>query len=135
LNLDSRIGEKAGPYSEEVTPARVEAFAKAVGAPLDGSVPPTYPTRFRKGEFELSETLGLPLSRVLHAEQAYEYVSPIEIGDTVTFETTLARAVEKSGSSGSMTFVVLETRVRAAATGKECAVGCTTIVVRGGDAQ
>lgn len=129
MNLDSRIGETAGPYTEEVTQAKVDAFARAVGAE-PGAVPPTYVTRCRKGEFELFGKLGIPLSRVLHGEQAYEYVAPIRVGDTITYETSLARSVEKSGSSGSMTFIVFETRIQGS-DGKERAVSCTTIVVKG----
>ena len=50
------------------------------------------------------------MRRVLHGEQAYDYLHPIYVGDVLTVQTQPAERYEKTGRrGGSMTFVVNET--------------------------
>lgn len=135
-DIKQRVGEKAGPYQEEVTLDRLRKFGEAVGARLDpgaeGDSLPTFPTVFRKGEFELFSKLGVPLSRILHAEQEYEYHASLRAGMTVSFESRLARFNEKRGGSGALSFMTFETLVSDAVNQERLLTSRTTIVVKGG---
>lgn len=54
--------------------------------------------------------LGLNYMRVLHAEQQYEYLKPVQAGDTLTARTTISDVYEKEGKKGgTLTFVVFQT--------------------------
>ena len=98
-----------GPYEEVVTADRVRAFSGAVANPGDRGVPPTFLTVFRQLEFALFDRMGVPLSKVLHAEQEYSYNRPIEVGMKVRYQTRVANILEKRGSVGMLAFMVLET--------------------------
>jgi hypothetical protein len=125
LDVKSRVGEKAGPFTEEVSRERIERFALSIGAPVSDEAPPTFLTLFRKAEFALFDQLGIPLSKVLHAEQEYTYEAPLKAGDRITFETTLAKALEK----GSVRFMTFRTDFRVGES--PVASSNTVIVVRG----
>jgi hypothetical protein len=56
------------------------------------------------------DLLGVSRQRALHAGQDYEYLQPIHVGDTLQGRTTLTRVDEKSGRSGRLRFLTLETR-------------------------
>lgn len=56
------------------------------------------------------DALGISRSRALHAGQEYEYLAPIYVGDLLTGRTTLTELSEKSGRSGKLRFLTLETR-------------------------
>lgn len=87
----------------------MKAFAQAVGAREREEAPPTFITVGRKGEFELLQRFGIPLSRVLHGEQEYQYLKPIRPGDSVEYVTRLANVLEKRGSNAFMQFLIFET--------------------------
>lgn len=133
-SLKSQVGVSAGPYREEITLERVQAFCKAIGVEVSSVAPPTFFTLFRKGEFDLFQKMGLELSKVLHAEQEYQYLHDIHAGDTVSFETTVNHVLEKQSSTASLHFVTFETRfqVKRASEKEEflAGTGKTTIVVR-----
>jgi hypothetical protein len=137
INLKDQVGRKVGPYEESADPERIDRFRRAVGAAPGSAAPPTFLTICRKGEFALFEKFGFKLSNVLHAEQLYAYGEPILAGDRLVYETWLANALEKSGSSGKMRFLTFETEVmvfRKGAPGFLRAGGArTTIVVRGSE--
>jgi hydroxyacyl-ACP dehydratase HTD2-like protein with hotdog domain len=46
---------------------------------------------------------------LVHGEQEFEYVRPIRAGETLTLTGRIGDIYEKTGSSGIMDFVVLET--------------------------
>ncbi len=50
--------------------------------------------------------------KLLHAEQSFEYVTPICAGDRISFRERVADVYEKKG--GALVFVVLETLVTGA---------------------
>lgn len=135
-DFKQRVGETAGPYREEISVERLRDFGAAVGATIDagfeGDSVPTFATVFRRGEFDLFSKLGVPLSRILHAEQEYEYEAGIRAGMTVSYESRLARYNEKRGSSGALSFMTFETEVNDAASGERVLTSRTTIVVKGG---
>lgn len=126
--LSEWVGVRSARYEEELTPQRIAAFRGAVGASVASDAPPTFMTTFRRGEFELFEKLGIPLSSVLHGEQLYEYRQPLRVGDKVSYESWLSEFSEKSGSRGSLRILHFDTEVRlnAALAG----TSRTTIVIR-----
>jgi hypothetical protein len=132
LSLKSEIGIKSGPYQDQITLDRIHSFRKAIGAQLDLVAPPTFLTLFRRGEFDLFKVLGVELSRVLHAEQEYDYQHPILAGDQVHFETTLTQVLEKNGTSYRMQFLTFETDVQSQRDSTRVPVGKakTMIVIR-----
>src|SRR5690606_24251359 len=114
-SLQEKLGESSGPYEENISQERLEAFSKAVGAEKflakEGIALPTFSTLFRKGEFALLDRLGIKLSQVLHAEQVYEYFLPIVPNMTVSYQTELSDYSHKKGSSGELHFLTFGTEV------------------------
>jgi hypothetical protein len=108
---------------------RVLAFSEVIGHEGDG-VPPTFVTvpELAAGLQNVlaDDELGLDLSRVLHAEQEYEWGRPLTIGETLTAETTIADIRTK----GETSFVTLRTDLRDEAR-RTVVVATSTLVVRG----
>ena len=123
----SLIGRSLGGGNVDVEKGRLRFFAQATGqtdpvytdesAARDAGhltlpVPPTFLMCLNSEVSNLSETLAtlrMDLSRILHAEQAFEYHRMAYAGDTLTFETKVIDIYEKKG--GALQFAVNETRV------------------------
>jgi acyl dehydratase len=122
------IGRVLSTGSATVTPEHVAAFARALGDPnplyVDpeaarrgpfGSLvaPPTYPIAFMTqamaGGMDTFLELGLNFMTLVHGEQEFEYLRPIRVGETLTLTGRISDVYEKTGSSGTLDFVVLET--------------------------
>lgn len=109
----SLIGTTSSPETFEVTREAVERFMAATEDPaLQGDkpveyAPPTFPTTFRV------RVPGLELDgskmQLIHGEQRYSYIRQLRIGEQITCQVRVADIRERTGKSGSMTFVVLET--------------------------
>ena len=102
---------KIAPYTYTVEKGKIKEFASAIGDEkeeyMNGeTIPPTFPTviEFWGGKSSSSETLGLNMSKVLHGEQAFEYLGDINPGDEITVNST----VEDVYTKASMNFVVLK---------------------------
>lgn len=141
---DARVGRSSGdrtvpvkaelagttypPVSFAVEGGRVASFAAAVGHPGEG-VPPTFataPELLAGLEHALADPeLGLDLSRVLHAEQAYEWRRPLRVGETLTAEAT----IEQIRAKGPVELLTLRTDLRDRA-GDVVVVGRSMVVVR-----
>jgi acyl dehydratase len=125
------IGRVLSTGSATVTPEHVAAFARALGdpdplyvdaetarrGPFGGLIaPPTYPIAFMvqamSGGMDTFLELGLNFMTLVHGEQEFEYVRPIRAGETLTLTGRIADVYEKTGSSGTLDFVVLETEAR-----------------------
>lgn len=110
---NSLIGTSSSPETFEVTREAVQRFMEATEDPALYSekpleyAPPTFPTTFRM------HVPGLELDgskmQLIHGEQHYEYARRLRIGEKVTCVVRVADIRERSGKSGSMTFLVLET--------------------------
>lgn len=143
---DSVIGRRFTPVSAVVEPGRLRFFLDAIGErnPVyrdDGAarmaghagrpVPPTYlfclEMMDAERPFEVLETLGIDLARVLHGEQRFVYHAPVGIGDVLTFESRVSNVAHKKG--GALTFIVVETAV-INQNGRHVADTARTIVVR-----
>ena len=122
------IGRVLSTGSATVSAEHVAEFARALGDPnplyVDpdtarrgpfGTVvaPPTYPIAFMTqamaGGMETFLELGLDFMTLVHGEQEFEYARPIRAGETLTLTGRIADVYEKTGSTGRLDFVVLET--------------------------
>ena len=122
------IGRVLSTGSATVTAENVAAFARALGdsnplyldadaarrGPFGGIVaPPTYPIAFMtqamSGGMDTFLELGLNFMTLVHGEQEFEYTRPIRAGETLTLTGRIADVYEKTGSSGTLDFVVMET--------------------------
>jgi acyl dehydratase len=118
------IGRVLSTGSATVTAEHVAAFARALG-----DLNPLYldPESARRGPFgtviafmtqamaggmDTFLELGLNFMTLVHGEQEFEYARPIRAGETLTLTGRIADVYEKTGSSGTLDFVVLETEAR-----------------------
>ena len=142
------IGRKLSSGSATVTAEHVAAFARALGdtnplycdpaaarrGPFGEVVaPPTYPIAFMTqamaGGMDTFLELGLNFMTLVHGEQEFEYVRPIKAGETLTLDGRIADVYEKTGSSGTLDFVVMETEARDAG-GKPVFFSRNTLISR-----
>lgn len=134
--LAEKIGSLSATYHDHAHQDNVKAFAEGLGlSTMPQSLPPTYLTRCRRGEFELFNQLGIPLSQVLHADQEYEFFTEINIGDKLSYQTEFTHFNHKSGSSAALYFLTFETRLNRNAEAQASALARTVIVVRLGVTQ
>ena len=122
------IGKESAPFVVTVERGKIKEFARAIGdlnpfymddgvgqASEWGDViaPPTFATTFRDeaASEALLRDLGTDVSRLLHGEQEFELVRPIQPGQTYLCRTKVLDVYEKTGKSGAMAFVVRETSV------------------------
>jgi acyl dehydratase len=126
----SKIGHSFPPFTIEVERVKIRELALAIGddnpiyqsresAPAAGypDVPlyPTAPTIFNFwGNSKMEEQLtsiGINVMRILHGEEEYEYLAPINAGDTLTGVTTVIDGKSRQGRNGSsMDILTLEIR-------------------------
>jgi acyl dehydratase len=125
------IGRPLSTGSATATAEHIAAFAEALGdrnplyhdadaarrGPFGVIVaPPTYPIAFMtqamSDGMETFVQLGLNFMTLVHGEQEFEYFRPIRAGERITLSGRIADVYEKSGSSGTLDFVVLETEGR-----------------------
>lgn len=96
----SLVGREFPPTSQRtVTTDEVAAFATALGAVPDDSVPPTYPIVLAfdaMNAFLASEQIDL--FRIIHGEQRFAYERPVRIGDTLTATLTVASLRQIGGA-------------------------------------
>jgi acyl dehydratase len=128
------IGRVLSSGSATVTADSIAAFARALGdedplyldpaaarrGPFGAIVaPPTYPIAFMvqamAGGMGTFLELGLDFMTLVHGEQEFEYRRPICAGETLTLTGRIADVYEKTGASGTLDFVILETEARDAA--------------------
>jgi uncharacterized protein YprB with RNaseH-like and TPR domain len=109
----SLIGKSSAPQTFEVTAEAVQRFMQATEDPAlhaDGPLryaPPTFPTTFRIRVPDVS--IDPTKMQLLHGEQAYTYSRPLQIGEQVTCSVQVVDVRQRSGRSGEMTFMVMET--------------------------
>ena len=104
--------------------------AAARGAGLAACpVPPTFLKAIETEHFTSAALLGkidVPVRSVLHAEQSFDYLAPVHVGDALEVSRTIADAFDKR--DGALSFIVVDTHFR-----RSEATVCTsrqTIVVR-----
>ncbi|MBN6885588.1 acyl dehydratase [Cytobacillus horneckiae] len=126
-NVKDLIGLELEPYSMAVEKGKIKELALALGddnpiyydleaAKKEGydgiPIPPTFLQVIDLwgglGSAEKVEKLKFNLVRVLHGQQAYEYLGDIVAGDVLSVTSKVVAAETKSGSTGVMEFVSLE---------------------------
>jgi acyl dehydratase len=130
IQIDKSLaGKELAPYVVTVERGKIKEFARAIGDPnpfyLDDRVgqasewgdiiaPPTFATTFRDESADTGaflRELGTDISRVLHGEQEFEIVKPLQPGERYLCRTKVLDIYEKTGKSGPMAFVVRETAI------------------------
>ncbi len=103
-----------------VTAAAIEAFCRALGEDnrlygrpgADGAVlaPPSFAVTFRPTDafFQYTPRFG----RGFDAGKEVEFIAPIRAGDLITLTSVVRKMYEKTGRSGTMTFVILRSTVK-----------------------
>ncbi len=118
------IGREVGSSVLPIERGRLKFFARAIGEtdPLytdesaareagyaDIPAPPTFlfAAELDSGAlFALLDRLGVPLGKVLHGEQRFEYLAPVVAGDTVTVSSRIADIYDKR--NGALEFIEIE---------------------------
>ena len=122
------IGTELGASVLPIERDRLRLFAKAIGetnaiyfnddaAKAAGySALPAPPTFLFAAEldsgaaFAMLERMGVPLCRLLHGEQTFEYFRPLIAGDVVTVTSTVNDIYEKKG--GALEFIEMLSEAR-----------------------
>ena len=107
-----------------LTIEQVIAFRHATKSFYSSKIPPTFSTVFRKAEFQFLERCDVDMRLLLHVEQAYEYLSELQVGDMPVITTKIQTARERRG----MYFFTLQTEVSCA--GKLRVRSTTQFVIR-----
>lgn len=120
------IGHVLPPSALALERGRLRFFAKAIGESdpvytdvetaraagyADLPAPPTllFGSEYESGVmFSLLEDLQIPLAKVLHGEQSFEYHLPACAGDTITVHSVISDIYGKKG--GMLDFVVKTSR-------------------------
>lgn len=121
------IGKDFTPFTWEVERGKIRELAQAIGDtnPIftdpeaaaqegysDSPASPTFitvPMMWTDILIEVMKELKINYSRVLHGEEGYEYLAEIYPGDVLTGKVRVISIDEKSGKSGNMDLVRLET--------------------------
>lgn len=109
--LTDFIGAESEIFYETITPDKAKLFAQTVHAQDSTSPATTYITRYRHGEFELVDRMGIGLNEILHAEQEYTFERPLPAGVQVGYFTKLSQIQEKKGKTELLVFITLTTDI------------------------
>ena len=138
------VGITTAPTCVPVDAWRVKLFCQAIGEtdPLHWDdaaaraaghracpVPPTFLKALESehcSSAALLERLQVPVGKVLHAEQSFDYQQPVHVGDEVEITRSVADIYDKR--DGALTFIVVQTRYRVGAL--DAASSVQTILVR-----
>jgi acyl dehydratase len=127
---NSKLGQSFPPFTIEVTRGKIRELALAVGDenPIyqsraaaqeagyaDMPLFPTAPTMFTFwGNTKMVGqivSLGVNVMRILHGEEEYEYLAPVNPGDVLTGVMTLVDGKSRQGRDGSsMDILTVEIR-------------------------
>ena len=126
----SKIGQTISTFTIEVPRNKIHELTTAIGDndPIyhsseaaqeagysDVPISPTTPTMFTfwgntQRRTRLAD-IGIDVTRILHGEEEYEYLAPINPGDTLTGVMTLVDGKSRQGKDGSsMDILTIEVR-------------------------
>jgi hypothetical protein len=109
--LRSRVGQTAPPISATVEAGHLKRFTEAIGDPnprWDTEAPPTYLVALIPVSMHLAEAEEYGKGW-LNGGNRFEYMEPVRVGDRITATGRVADVYEKTGSSGSLLFIIFET--------------------------
>ncbi len=93
--------------AEPLTSERLADFRSATKTEYALGMPPTLATIYRASEFEWLARLNIDMRQLLHTDQEYEYLVPLEVGDAPVVTTRVKDYRERRG----MQFYVLESDI------------------------
>lgn len=109
--LRARIGQ-AGPSSEAMVEAgHLKRFVDAIGDPnprWTKEAPPTFLVALVPVSMHMAEAEAYGKGW-LNGGNRFEYFEPVKVGDRITATARVADVYEKTGGSGSLLFIVVET--------------------------
>ena len=109
--LRARIG-KDGPSAEAAVEAgHLKRFVEAIGDPNPrwaSEAPPTFLVALAPASVHLEEAEEYGKGW-LNGGNRFEYFEPVKVGDRITATGRVADVYEKTGSSGSLLFIIFET--------------------------
>ena len=138
------IGTTTAPTRIAVDAWRVKLFCQAIGEPSPVfwdeaaaraaghracPVPPTFLKALESehcSSATLLKMLQVSVGKVLHAEQTFEYLQPVHVGDDVEITRSVTDLYDKR--AGALSFIVVQTRYRVGA--QDAASSVQTILVR-----
>lgn len=115
-----QIGKQSNKVKNTVERGAVKKFAEAIGDPhpiyidedagrqsryKNNIAPPTFPRVF---DYGVIDGLNLPNKGLIHGEQTFHYVRPLQVGEEVYCYSKVKNYFEKKGNFGQMGFLVLE---------------------------
>ena len=112
--LKERIGVDRPAGSATVEAGHLKRFAEAIGDPNPrwlAEAPPTFLVALAPASYHVPEAEEFGKGW-LNGGNRFEYLEPVRVGDEITATTKLADAYEKSGSSGTLLFIVFETEFK-----------------------
>jgi acyl dehydratase len=120
------IGHEIGSSVLAVERGRLKFFAKAIGETnllytdetlarragyIDLPAPPSFlfSAELDSGAmFRLLDLMDVPIQRILHGEQSFDYIGCVVAGDTVTVNSRVKNLYEKKG--GALEFIEIESQ-------------------------
>ena len=112
--LKVRIGVDRPATSATVEAGHLKRFAEAIGDPNPRwleEAPPTFLVALAPASYHVPEAEEFGKGW-LNGGNRFEYLEPVRVGDQITATTKLADAYEKSGSSGTLLFIIFETEFK-----------------------
>lgn len=94
------------------TPIYSDKEAAAAEGYRDIVCPPTFstvPLMWSGALYNFFDTLGMPVQKLMHAEQSYRYYREIFPGDTLSGVMEVKAITSREGKSGPLEFVLFET--------------------------
>jgi len=89
----------------KVTKDQIDDFAKSIGDSnfyvSDGFASPTFLISIQMGAMQVAlfdPELGLDWNKVVHGEQSFEYKKPVQVGDELSFISTIEDIKTKVGN-------------------------------------
>lgn len=113
--IDRRhIGFSLPAFSVHVDRWRVKLFCQAIGEedPVfwdRGPVPPTFLKAIEAENHSsrmMLDAMGVPLHKVLHAEQGFEFIAPVYVGDEIRVVRKVVDVFDKKG--GALEFIAID---------------------------
>ena len=109
--LRARIGSTAPPITATVEAGHLKRFTEAIGDHDPRwlkEAPPTFLVALAPPSMHLAEAEEYGKGW-LNGGNRFEYIEPVKVGDRITATGRVADVYEKSGSSGSLLFILFET--------------------------
>ena len=107
MALNQAFLNRSYPSKEtyQVTDEQIKTFAKAIGDNNDyveqGFASPTFLISIQMGAMQVAlfdPELGLDWNKVVHGEQSFEYKKPVQVGDVLSFISTIEDIKTKVGN-------------------------------------